>query len=407
MKKIVIICSGQPCTNPRAVKEALLLSENNYEVTFIYCPTSSWADAFDEKLFAENASIKWICAGYHIQKQKWRYRFARLRRKAYAVLEKHAPSAVPDKTKITGIFSQELLKACLKNKADLYIAHNAASLKAAVYAAKKYGASAGFDGEDFHRGEFEVNSKQQKLTILIEEKYVPRVQYCTAASPLIAAAYGALFPAQQFVVVNNVFSKKFLSRQESATAKETLDLFWFSQVIGKARGLETVIASLNQCRELNIRLHLLGNISDSYRANLLHLTEDKAKLIFHEPALPENIFAIAQQFDVGLATEIPQTLNREYCLTNKIFTYLLAGNALILSDTKAQQKFVEDFAGVGLLYESENSSSLSEILRLFYTQPELLQQVKRSAWHAAATQLNWETEGLIFLKLVQETLQQD
>lgn len=406
MKKIVIICSGQPSANPRAVKEAVLLSENNYEVTFVYCPTSAWADEFDEKLFTEHATIKWICAGYHIQKQKWRYRLVRLRRKCYELLEKYASATVPDKTKITSIFSRELLKQCLKNEADLYIAHNAASLKVAVRCAKKYHALAGFDAEDFHRGEFEVNSKQQKLTVLIEEKYIPQVKYCTAASPLIAAAYSSLFTLQHFVVVNNVFSKKFLRRQEDMASKETLDLFWFSQVIGTARGIETVIESLNQCRELNIRLHLLGNISNSYKAILLHLIEDKTKLIFHAPTLPENIFAIAQQFDIGLATEIPHTLNREYCLTNKIFTYLLAGNALILSDTKAQQKFVEDYPGVGLLYESENSKNLSEIIATFYKQPQLLAQVKQNALEAATTQLNWEAEGLIFLELVKKVLEQ-
>ncbi|MEJ7610055.1 MAG: hypothetical protein WKF88_02635 [Ferruginibacter sp.] len=143
-KRIVIISSGQPSANPRAVKEALALHKEGYAVKFIYCPLSPWADRFDEKLFSVHPGITWIRVGYHPLKQKWSYRFARLRKKILALAGRSARNYA--------LFSQELKNEACKHKADLYIGHNLGAIEATVTAAGKFNGKAGFDAEDFHRG---------------------------------------------------------------------------------------------------------------------------------------------------------------------------------------------------------------------------------------------------------------
>jgi hypothetical protein len=54
-------------------------------------------------------------------------------------------------------------------------------------------------------------------------------------------------------------------------------------------------------------------------------------------APPEEMVRQAAPYDIGLSLETDISDNRSLCLTNKIFTYLLAGVPVLLSDTPAQR----------------------------------------------------------------------
>jgi len=403
-KKIMLISSGQPSANPRAVKEALLLSQKNFDVTFIYCPLSPWADEFDKQLFAENASITWISTGYHPLKNKIGYLFARLRKKYWEFIKKYAQNKFDNNIKSSVLFSQELLQEALKHKADLYIGHNLGAIAAVVKAAKKYKAKAGFDAEDFHRGEFRDVDIQKKITASIENKYFPLLDYCTVASPLIGEAYKRIFPDKAFTVINNVFSKKYLREGKSIIEKKSMDLFWFSQFIGPKRGLETVLLALNECIDLDIKLHLLGNINETYKTFILETVNDKTKIIFLPPTSSEEIFTIAKQFDIGIASEPAFSDNNDIALSNKLFTYLLSGNCLLLSSTKAQKAFSEAYPNVGILYKLNDVDELTTAFKKLYYNRHLLNTLKENALALAQNELNWENEGETFIKLVKSTL---
>ena len=406
IKNICIITSGQPSANPRAVKEALLLSKKGFKVKVIYCLLSPWADEFDKKLFKENPSIIWIATGYHPIKNKVGYWYARLRKKGWQMLGKFIQNKFDSNIKSSVLFYQELLKESLKHKADLYIGHNLGALAVVAKVAKKYKARAGFDAEDFHRGESSKIDKQNKVTESIENRYFPLMDYCTVASPLIGEAYKKIFPAQSFTVINNVFSKKYLKDGNAGTDKEdiTLNLFWFSQFIGPKRGLEIVILALQKCKNFNIKLHLLGNIDETYKNLLLEILDDKTKIEFVSPVPPEKIFKIASQYDVGLATEIPHTDNRDFCLTNKIFTYLISGNALIISNTQAQTNFIKKHPNIGMLYNFDSIEELSGLFKSLCNDHKKLNDMKANALLLAKSTMNWEYEGEVFLDLMKSTL---
>ena len=54
------------------------------------------------------------------------------------------------------------------------------------------------------------------------------------------------------------------------------------------------------------------------------------------PASPDAMIDLARGYDVGLALEQATPLNRQLCLTNKAFTYILAGVAVAMTDTPGQ-----------------------------------------------------------------------
>ena len=193
MKNIVLVTSGQPSANPRLLKEVFSLNAVGFTILVIYCPLSKWADQFDAKLFMDNSSITWIKVGYHPVFDFWKYTYARMRMKFYEKLFKLVGNKFDSSIRSMVLFSQELMREASKHKADLYIGHNLGALPAVVTAAQKYNAKVSFDFEDFHRGEEKKDSSHWFKVMQVEAKWVPFLDYATAASPLIQKEYEKYF----------------------------------------------------------------------------------------------------------------------------------------------------------------------------------------------------------------------
>lgn len=277
------------------------------------------------------------------------------------------------------------------------------ALAPAFYAAKKNNAKYAFDAEDYHRGQISIISRESKNIVSIEDKYLPHVKYITAASPLIADKYKSLFPDKKVLVINNVFSKKYLSNNIYINYS-SLQLFWFSQYLGINRGIETVIEAINLLPSYNITFHLLGECPEDYKNILNTLSLKKECLNFIPPVSPEEIFTIASQYDVGMATDVPNNENRNICLANKLFSYLLAGNCIVASDTLAQKKFMEENPETGLIYKNNDACDLAKKLELLYNDRNLLLCYKKNSRQLAATKLNWENESKKLLENVKMVL---
>jgi glycosyltransferase involved in cell wall biosynthesis len=404
-KKIVIITSGQPSTNPRMVKEYLALKQRGYQVKVLYAFCVQWALEADEKSFDKElhrADFK-LVDGSPVYRRTF-YNYSRLLNRINRTIASALPFFIRQWTLTRpGLF---LYREALRQPADIYIAHNLAALPAAVLAAKKFDAQAVFDAEDYHRGEWINRSGQQyKTAVLIEDQYISRCNRITAASPLIAEAYKKLYPSISVSVINNVFSKNFLQPFTSSGRTE-MTMFWFSQTVGPDRGLETVVKAIEILKDTcNIELHLMGNVSEQYKKDILQRITKKEIIRFIEPVAPDIVFSAAAKFDIGLAPEISYTENRNYCLTNKLFTYLLAGNCIVASDTDAQVGFFKKYPGAGFVYESENAEALSRLFLHLYNNRDQLNQIRHHNHNLAATDLNWENEQQYLLNIVESIVQ--
>jgi glycosyltransferase involved in cell wall biosynthesis len=373
-----------------------------YEVTFIYNFWVAWALPFDEKIIKDNPRIKWKMAGCSPFIKRGFY-FSRIVHKCFRSLSKIFPANTFIASQATTRGFSSLAKMVSNKKADLYIAHNVGALPAAALAAKKHQAKYAFDAEDYHRGQFMEGSVMQRNTILLEDKYLPNATYITAASPLIAEQYTKHYN-RKVIVINNVFSKKYLVK-EVKDLFSPIKLFWFSQTIGKGRGIEDVVLALKDLPAGSYTLTLLGKHNAAIKNYFIELGKNKTKDIqidFINPTSPEEVFKIAATHDIGLALEQPKELNRDLCLTNKIFTYLLAGNAIIFSDTNAQRRFLEENEGIGSIYECGNIELLKIILRDFLNNPQLVQNMKINSKQLAATRYNWEKESEALKELIEK-----
>ena len=389
--KITLLTTGQPSTNPRLVKEADALAAAGYEVTVLYCYWADWATETDKKLLASRP-WKAILVGGSPQNQPWRWYYTRLRKKL---------SKSPERTLCRAF--DELLALAVKTPADLYIAHNLGTLPVAALASQKTGKPFGFDAEDFHREEEDPGLPQSRLKAEVESKYLPGATYTTAASPLIAAAYKSLFPDKQWQPVLNVFS---LRQQPAFWEGDAgpLKLFWFSQTIGRNRGLEDLLDSLSLLTDLPVEITLQGSCTPGEKAWLEAAVRPPHLLRLLPPAPEDELIRETARCHLGLALERRTPPNRNICLTNKIFTYLLAGAAVIASDTDAQKQFMAQHPGIGQVYPIGDAEALAAIIRHYHENRAELEAARRRAWELARTELNWEKEQHKFLELVEKAL---
>ncbi len=404
LKKIVLVTSGQPSINPRLVKEADSLAEAGYSVQVIYQYRNHWATALDEKLLPTKKWTAHLVGGSPLilktlyLKSRINYKLAQYLFKLFGPNNSIAEKAIGRCTALLGQKASAL-------KADLYIGHNLAALPAIVQAAKKNNAKCGFDAEDFHRNEqFDnPNHPDVRLKTYIENKYIPQLDYLSTASPMITAAYANLYPNAKPQTILNVFTKPNL-KEKQLNEPVPLKMFWFSQTIGTGRGLEVVIEAMGLLKESDVELHLLGSYQPEIVAQLQQLASEnnveEGRIFFYPPILQDEIFDFASNFDVGLATETGQPMNRDICLTNKLFTYIQSGLAVLASDTLAQKDFLKHYQNLGYVFGKDDKKELAHCIASYINDKKLLQSHKKEALMLGNSQLNWEIENNNLLQLI-------
>lgn len=400
--KVVLVTSGQPSLNPRLVKEADALSNDGFEVTVLYQYWNNWGTVANQELL-KNKAWKAICVGGSPHQQPLQYFISRSLHRLGQLLVRYlgVKNWIAELGLKRNVFG--LIKKAKSIKADLYIGHNLGALPAVVLASKKHNAKCGFDAEDFHRQEQtdDIKSNAFQVAKFIEDKYLLQTNHLTVASPLIAEAYQKLYPDLNPIVINNVFELKHQPQIE-LNQNQGLKLFWFSQTIGKNRGLEDVIETLNIINNSSVELHLLGNLSQDdckYFNDLANFD-----INYYQPISDTEIFTLASKFDVGLALEPGFCLNNEIALSNKLFTYLISGLAIIASNTKAQQNFIDQNQNIGFLYTIGNITELIDRIKVLLEDKERLNNYKSNAYQLAQHKLNWELESEHFLNIVATTL---
>ena len=115
---------------------------------------------------------------------------------------------------------------------------------------------------------------------------------------------------------------------------------------------------------------------------------------------------MARGYDVGLALELMEVPNRRLCLTNKAFTYILAGVAVAMTDTPGQHALGVDLGAGAALVAAGDVNALAAVFARWAGDPAGLDCAKRTAWSAAVRRWHWEhplEEGAL-LDLVRRSL---
>jgi glycosyltransferase involved in cell wall biosynthesis len=306
----------------------------------------------------------------------------------------------------------ELERCAARFEADLYVAHYPVALPAAVRAAKKFRAKVGYDAEDLHTGMWEYAKgpgPADRLTERIESEYLASCDYVTTAAPGFSADYAKKYGIRHPSTILNVFP---LSERPAtfrpSDPSHPLRLYWFSQCIGEKRGLEDVVRSLGLLGGFPIELHLRGDWQAGYREKLFSLASsvglDRSRIVVHPPASPAEMVRLASKCDVGLALEQPVDENRSLCLPNKLFVYILAGNAIAATGSRGQRPIAASLEDAAFSYEPGDVEGLAAGIRRWTLDRQSLNTARERAWQWGAQRYNWDIEKKSFLAIVDATL---
>ncbi len=394
--RICVITAGHLATCPRMLKAADALAAEGYAVRVVSTRHVGWATAADAEVRATRRWA-WSVVGYDERSDRATYLRSGLRQRAAQLLVRSMGAQRCPMGIVARAYSRvypELVRAALAEPADFFYGGTTGALPAIAAAGKHTKVRYAVDLEDFHSAEQDESPTARRVHALaarIEHDVLRRATFLTASSAPIASAYRERYGVSP-VVVNNTFPLPSLPPDLTPSSGDGLRLYWFSQTIGPQRGLEDAVEAMGRA-DIPGELHLRGRASPGYMDAIRQLggvCAPRLRIVAHEPASPDAMVDLCRGLDVGLALEQGQVVNRQLCLTNKAFTYVLAGLAVAFTDTLGQRALAHDLGEAAILYAPGDVAALARGLRRWADDKALLARAKGASWAAAQRRWHWE-----------------
>ena len=419
--QVILLTANPLCNNPRVIKEATALAQAGFQVTVL----GAWLDAGlkhrDQILlqtlpFNYTPVVDWTLDGVTVKLQRL---LARVRNKVGALT--FQATGIGNAWQF-GYAHGALLRAARAMHADLYIAHSEAGMLVGSKLLKD-GCRVGLDMEDWFSQDLSPSARRQrpvKMLCQLEEHLLKNGHHSTCPSKAMSAALAIAFDVTPPRVVYNAFP---LADRSGITLEphdrrnhQLASVHWYSQTIGPARGLEDLFAALPHLRT-PIELHLRGKPVQGFDEWLAEQVPPawRDHVHVHDTVANDVLLARIAEHDIGFAGEMTFCKSRDLTVTNKILHYLLAGLAVVASDTAGQRE-VADLANAAtaaegvapvVLYPSGDFLALAAQLNQLIESKDRLHRAKEAALAAAKQVFCWEYQVPVLLKSVQAALAAD
>jgi glycosyltransferase involved in cell wall biosynthesis len=380
------------------LKAADALAGAGYHVRVVSTHHVDWAAAADVEVYrTRSGAWDWTVVDYHRHSGRRTYVRSGLRlHAARSLIKRLGPTRSP-LTVAAHAYSRvhsELLRAILARPADLFYGGTAGSLASVALAGRRASVPYALDLEDFHsaeQGDDPASRLVHGLAERIERAVLPGAAFLTAGSAAIASAYAGKYGVRP-TPINNTFPLPRTAPDLTPSPGEGLRLYWFSQTIGPGRGLEDAVEAMGLA-DIPGELHLRGAAIPDYLERLRQLAAQSApllKLIHHYPAPLDSMVEQCRGFDVGLAVEPGSSINNRLALSNKAFTYILGGLALVLTDTPGHRPLASDAREGAVVYVPGAVPTLAAGLKRWADDKGILARARAASWQAARRRWHWE-----------------
>lgn len=280
---------------------------------------------------------------------------------------------------------------------QLVIANDWRALPLAIHIKRCCGSLVIYDSHEFASEEFGDSQLWRLLArrhvIRLENRFIRAADAVMTVSDGIASALVERYdlPVRPAVIAN-------MPQRHDASFRPTGDVVTvlYQGVLVPRRGLEVLVSSVPLWPN-GWRLVLRGPSQGGFIKQLEALAAPMGGRVVIEPAVaPGQVVKAANQADIGVFLLADSTIHAKFALPNKIFEYIAAGLMIVSSDLPEIRKVV-DGTGAGLLLKELSPSAIAAIFAQLT--PEQIDGYKRRSL-AAAAKLNFETEGLRLLSLV-------
>jgi glycosyltransferase involved in cell wall biosynthesis len=396
MSRIALLGPNQLASNPRLVRNADALAAAGHEVTVIY---PDHLVRFRGNDAALAAGARWRCRPVDLcltPVARLRARFARLRRRVAAG---RAPASSSDfrLERAYGYFGPELAAAAIATRPELVIAQQQMTVAPAARAAAASGARFAADIEDLVA---DCEDEPVALVREIERRGFPRAAFLATMSEAAADRIVELHrPAARPLVLHNCVAlaeRAGLPSPEARPPGDSLRLYWFGQTIGPHACAEAILRAIPQLRR-PAQLTLRGaNPQADYLRRLQTLAASLGlgdALRIEPGAPPGEMVRLAGEHHVCLGTQPGRQLFHQLAIGNKVFTGLMAGCVVALTDTLAHRRLLAEHDGWAFTFGDNDPGLLAAGLNRLFADPSALAGARRRAWDLGTNAYNWERES--------------
>jgi glycosyltransferase involved in cell wall biosynthesis len=392
--RIAILTAASLAWNPRALREAQTLARADFDVVVYGAGSNQDQIKADESLARRHdfafKSILPVGQGLLLRMgtigRRIRVRIGGVLTRTLGVESRWQLGA-----------AAELLRHAKKAHADYYIAH----LEPAAWVGVQLlsaGLQVGVDMEDWYSEDLLPEARKSRPIRLLRElehRLLTDGAHATcpsaAMSKVLREEYGCVAPLAVYNV--DLWGGREtidgLSRDRMSRTRPSIH--WFSQTLGRGRGLEDLLEALPLVK-YEAEVHLRGHPADGFLEWLALAVPEKwrGRVFVHGLVSENELLSRVAEHDVGFAGEMKYCRSRDLTVTNKILQYLLAGLAVVASDTTGQREVAIQAPGAVSLYASGDFAALAARLNALLASPELLSGAKTAALRAAERTFCWE-----------------
>jgi hypothetical protein len=406
MARLCLLSHGQPAANPRLVRDATVLAEAGYNVRVVTAQLLGDLIEHDKTIVNK---VKWqhkpvVFSHRSNGTPNWNY--IRARRRTTAALASWLPTEGLV-ARAYGYANPELADIAGKEPADLFIAYQHNSLPAASWAAKKRGARFALDAQDLLA---DCSAELVKLARSIETRYLGNCAYVSTMSEAAARRLQETnnLPRTPVVLHNTprLCERDGISSPGERKRTRAVSLYWFGQTTGTQSCANQVLDAMSQLFS-PVQLVLRGKPDETFVTNLRNRAKElglSEQLQILPRAEPTEMVRLASEHDILLGTQPGSEPFNQMAIGNKVFTGMMAGLALALSDTIAHRQLLADAPGCGFLFRDGDVESLASQLNELLANREKLERMKVTSWNLAETRFNWEEESKTLLQTIDQVL---
>jgi glycosyltransferase involved in cell wall biosynthesis len=406
MPRICFLTPMHPSRNPRLLRSASRLVQEGHAVDVIYpkiqpefvkldselASTGGWTSRPINLIDGVGAKLRW-------QSVRWRRRLAAELTRV-TLNERLVSWSV-------NYVAPEMVRAARASKADLFIAQQHPTVPAAARSAQSLGKPFAIDVEDMLS---DSDDEPRRVMRRIEASEFPRAAFFYSMSDAAVARTRQLSgsPAPGFVVHNtpSLAERRALKPPRERPAQDLPTIYWFGQTLGPHSCGLNILEAIGRSQR-PVRLALRGNPHAAYVAELQSRAaslglSDRLQIL--PPAHPEEMVTLCADHAICLGSQPTAQLFHQLAIGNKVFTGMMAGCALLLTNTIAHRRLVEEASECATLYDEGDPGGLAGALEPWLREPEKLLAARQRAWELATTRYNWERESKQLVSAVQQAL---
>ncbi|HSK72880.1 MAG TPA: glycosyltransferase [Pyrinomonadaceae bacterium] len=291
---------------------------------------------------------------------------------------------------------KELLKKAANFSFDAIIANDIDTLPLAVKLAENK-AKVIFDAHEYAPLEHEESRRfrllRQPFVEYLCREYLPKVTAATTVCQGIADLFERNY-GRKFSIITNASEYREIS--PSAVNPEKIRLIYHGGAF-PGRGLENQIEMMNFLDEkYELNLMLLGD--EKYIERLKKIAGSNVNIKFLPPVSFAEIIDFTNQFDIGVYSLAPTNTNNRLALPNKLFEYIQARLAIVVSPSPEMKRLVEEF-DLGIVAKDFEPQSLAQVIEQLSA--EKISYYKNQA-DKHAFELSAQKNKEIFLRLLKE-----